>query len=93
MQKLPNYIRANATPKVLQTLACASEGFALKAAAEGDGKKIRSFSMTAYTGAAMNIMGFYRPVVVGCSALSWVMSQPLGSVSIARYSNGIASNH
>ena len=69
MQKLPN-IRASATPKVLQTLACASEGFALKAAAEGDGKKIRSFSMTAYTGAAMNIMGFYRPVVVDLQGLS-----------------------
>lgn len=49
--------------------------FQLQAAAEGDGKKLRKYSMTAYTGAAMNV-GWGPPVVVDLSGMK-VASQRL----------------
>lgn len=39
-------------------------------AAEGDGKKIPNFSMTAYTGGAMELAGWYRPVVIDLSGMT-----------------------
>jgi hypothetical protein len=63
----PRFVRAAGLPASLR-ICGASEGFALEAAA-GDGKKLRRFAMTAYTGAAMSV-GLGRPVVVDLEGLS-----------------------
>src|SRR5262245_27925116 len=34
------------------------------------GKKLRPFQMTAYTGAAMNVPGFYQPLVVDLAGVT-----------------------
>jgi phage major head subunit gpT-like protein len=60
----------------------ASEGFEVQAAAgEGEGgKKLPTFSMTAYTGVPMKLEGFYHPVVVDLESAS----APRQSVPVPR---------
>lgn len=48
---------------------CASETIELLAQRTEGGKSLRPFAMNAYTGAAMKIEGFYRPVIIDLSGL------------------------
>ena len=45
-------------------ITTASEAVELLAAREDGGRKLRPFNMTAYTGAAMRLPNFMRPVVI-----------------------------
>jgi hypothetical protein len=61
-------IHASATPTDIR-LEGASEGFELLAAEAGSESKHRKFKMTAYTGAAISLPGFWSPVVVDLAGL------------------------
>jgi hypothetical protein len=51
-------------------LTCASEALELLAASTGEGGKLlRPFQMNAYTGAAMRLEGFFRPVIIDLAGM------------------------
>lgn len=56
---LPNQIRGYAEPAELQ----------IEAAAEGEGTKLKKFTMTAYTGGQMRVSGWYHPVVIDIAGM------------------------
>ena len=60
-------IQAASKPTQLR-IACGEQLELL--AAEGEGGKLRKFTMNAYTGGAMNLSGFYSPVVVDLAGVS-----------------------
>lgn len=64
----PLYIRAEAVPSNLVIRDDEAGAVKIEAAAEGDDKKLRKFTMTAYTGGRMNV-GFGLPVVVDLSGM------------------------
>ena len=51
-------------------LVGASGPLELLAEVDRDGKKLRPFQMTAYTGAAMNVPGFFHPLVVDLAGMT-----------------------
>lgn len=57
-------------PAIIRGVAAQDCEFALVEAAEGDGPKLRRFSMTAYTGGLLAVAGYHRPVVVDLSGQS-----------------------
>ena len=66
----PEDVRANIRAAYENGLrTCASETIELLAARSEGGRTLRPFAMTAYTGAAMRVEGFYRPVVIDLAGL------------------------
>jgi phage head maturation protease len=65
----PKMIQASKTPEPSTLTFTGSAVIEIEAAADGQPKKRPTFTITGYTGAVMNVTGFYSPVIVDLNGL------------------------